>query len=560
MPTVDDYRIVFEAHDALIKRDIKAQHSTRGFRDEDGDWHCGLMSFVKYFWDVLEPETELKTGWCLEVMCEHLEAVTYGDIRRLLINVPPGFMKSLLVDVFWPAWEWATGHSHLRYVSFSYSATLTERDNDRFGKLVTSDKYQELYSDKVQVSNCGMTRVSNNRNGWKFASSIGGVGTGERGDRVILDDPHNVKESESEKVRKETVRWFRESMTSRMNDQRKSAVVIIMQRVHEEDVSGVILDLGLPYCHLCIPMEYENAYQYNDDGSIRTNDLGWMDPRFDEEDPDGSEGVLAWEERFPAESVAELKHAVGPFAYAGQYQQRPAPRTGGIFERDWWQLWESADGKFPVFEYLIASLDSAFTEKEQNDPSGFTVWGVFVNEEGKRRIMLVHAWRKHLAFSGKRIPRLPKETNDAYRLRTMKTWGLMEWVCDTCRRFKVDKLLIEAKASGISAAQELRNRYAEEQWAIQLCAVSGDKVSRALACQPTFSQLMVYAPSRDWAEMVIDETATFPNSKYKDLTDSTTQAIKYLRDHGLARTDEEVSSDENRAVQHRPQAKAIYPA
>jgi predicted phage terminase large subunit-like protein len=554
-----------ETLEGWIRHCQKVLQSTRGFRDANGIWQGGLYSFVKYHWDVLEPETELQTGWALEAMCEHLEAVTFGDIQRLLINVPPGFMKSLLTDVFWPAWEWGPmNKAHMRYVAFSYASTLTERDNDRFGTLLTSEKYQTLWGGKgdddgVHVVMRGQKKVSNTRMGWKFASSIGGVGTGERGDRVILDDPHNVKESESEPVRKETVRWFRESMTSRHNNPKKPVVVVIMQRVHEEDVSGVILELGLDYCHLKIPMEYESAYQYSDDGTLRVNQMGWLDPRYDEGNQDAAEGALAWPERFPQDVIADLKHTLGPYAYAGQYQQAPSPRGGGIFERDWWQLYEGVDGKFPVFEYLIASLDSAFTEKEQNDPSGLTVWGIYVNDEGRRRGMLVHAWRKHLKFSGVRMPILNRESRDAYRIRTMKTWGLMEWVSDTCRRFKVDKLLIEAKASGISAAQELRNRYTNEDWAIELRDVVGDKVARALACQATFSQLLVYAPSRDWAEMVIDEMATFPNGRYKDLTDSSTQAIKFLRDNGMLKTDEEVVVEENRVVTHKPKPKAIYP-
>jgi predicted phage terminase large subunit-like protein len=187
--------------------------------------------------------------------------------------------------------------------------------------------------------------------------------------------------------------------------------------------------------------------------------------------------------------------------------------------------------KFPLFEYVIASLDSAFTAKEQNDPSAFTIWGVFRlkddknlagaepnnlghvwhgEAEGKLRIMLVHAWRKHLPFSGPRIEREPKETRLAYKQRTQHTWGLVEWVSDTCTRFKVDKLLIEAKASGLSAAQELRNRYGFQGWSIQTCPVKGDKVARALAVQPMFSQGMVYAPNKDWAELVIGEMSVFP--------------------------------------------------
>ena len=533
------------------RRDKRLQ-CQRGYRDKDGNWVGGLYAFVQYFWHILEPENPMVPGWAMEAICEHLEAVTFGEINRLLINVPPGFSKSLLTDVFFPAWQWAIGKAHLRYVTFSYSSSLTERDNRRFGDLVTSREYQELYGDKVKIVKKGDTLVSNTRKGWKLASSVGGVGTGERGDIVILDDPHNVKEAESEIVRNETIRWFRESMSNRLNDLERGAIIIIMQRVHEDDVSGAILELGLDYVHLMIPMEFEP------DRSMPTK-IGWVDPRHDPDDLDGCTGLLAWEERFPPHVVAQTRKEVGPYAYAGQYQQAPAPRGGGIFQRSWWQLWDAHDGKFPVFEYLIASLDSAFTEKEQNDPSGLTVWGVFMNAENQRRIMLVHAWRKHLQFSGPRMPMAPGETKAQWAHRTQEKWGLIEWCKYTCERFRVDKLLIEAKASGISAAQEMGNRYGRLDFSVQLCPVSGDKVARALAVQATFSQMLIYAPARDWAEMTIDEAAVFPKGRYKDLTDSMTQAVKYLRDNGLAKTDEEVTAEEVESVTHRPKKQAIYP-
>lgn len=545
------------------RRKARAEQAARGWYDEHGIRQGGLIAFVRHFWRVLEPETDLVDGWPLWAMCEHLEAVTFGEITRLLINVPPGFMKSLLVDVFWPAWEWGPqGLAHLRYIAFSYASTLTERDNGRFRDLITSDAYRQLWGHKVDVvrgARASAIRVSNSKRGWKFASSVQGVGTGERGDRIILDDPHNVKESESETIRAETVRWFREAMSNRLNDLERGVIVIIMQRVHEDDVSGVILSEGLDYCHLMIPMEYDVARQTRDDGTPRVTAASWTDPRYNPDDPDAGEGELAWEDRFSPAVIARTKAEIGPYAWAGQYQQSPSPRGGGIFQRAWWQLWESPDGRFPVFEYVVASLDSAFTEREQNDPSGFTIWGAFLNKDGRRRIMLVHAWRKHLQFSGPKIEMLPGETPQMYNLRTMAEWGLLEWVAYSCRRFKVDKLLIEAKASGISAAQVLQTLHGREGWAIELCPVKGDKVARALGVQATFSQQMIYAPDRDWAEMVIDEMAVFPKGKRDDLTDSTTQAIKHLRDNGIALTDDEVKAAEVDAVTHRSQPKAIYP-
>ncbi len=561
------------------RRDLRALFGRRGWYDDDGIRQGGLVAFVRHFWHVLEPETAFIDGWPLWAMCEHLEAVTFGEITRLLMNVPPGFMKSLLVDVFWPAWEWGPADkSHLRYVTFSYSASLTERDNGRFGDLVSDNEYQWLFGDRVRLVKKGEVKVANRKRGWKLASSVGGVGTGERGDRVILDDPHNVKEIESETVRTETVRWFRESMSDRLNSISRGAIVIIMQRVHEADVAGEILSEGFDYCHLMIPMEYDWERQTieGDDGQIAPIEtkIGWSDPRFDDADPDEDAGERAWDARFSEADCARMRQEKGPYAWAGQYQQSPSPRGGGIFQRAWWQLWAPADGKFPTFEYLVASLDSSYTEKEENDPSALTIWGVFMQEE-RRRIMLVHAWRKHLQFSADRRKLMPFPDGNRFlwngltwkenpvwsrwRMRTMEHWGLIEWVDDTCTRFKIDKLLIEAKASGISAAQELANRYGQKQWSIQLEPVSGDKYARALAVQPTFSQLLVYAPARDWSEMVIDEMENFPKGRYKDLTDSASQGIKHLRDSGLAQSDEEAHAEEIATVMHRSRPKALYP-
>jgi predicted phage terminase large subunit-like protein len=468
--------------------------------------------------------------------------------------------------VFWPAWEWGPMDlSHLRYVAFSYAASLTERDNGRFRDLVMSPAYQDLWGDRVTVVKKGETKVSNDvKKGWKIASSVGGVGTGERGDRVINDDPHNVKEVESELVRTETVRWFRESMSNRLNDSERSAIVIIMQRVHENDISGAILSLGLDYVHLMVPMCYDPTRQVDDAGQPRKTSIGWYDPRYDREAPDQADGVLAWPKRFPAASVARMKEEIGPYAWAGQYQQMPSPRGGGIFKRAWWRLYETPDGKFPVFDYLTASLDSAFTSKQTNNPSALVVLGSFTDPKTNQRgIMLAHAWRKHLQMHGDVPERLPGENELAYQRRSQEQWGLVEWVAHTCRRYNVNSLLIEAKASGLSAAQELRRLHGREGWAIIEVNPKGDKMARALAAQPFLAQGLIWAPDREWADLVITEMSLFPHGKFDDLTDAMSQAIKFLRDSGVLQTAAEIKEqeqEENRASYfkiHRP--TNLYP-
>jgi predicted phage terminase large subunit-like protein len=544
------------------RRIAKAEHQTRGYRDEDGGWQAGLLSFVRYFWHVLEPGTPFVDGWVLEAICEHLEAVTYGEITNLLINVFPGAMKSLLTNVFWPAWEWgAMDLAHLRYVTFSYSSSNTERDNQRFGDLVSSPDYQAMYPHVVIRQN-GMTMVSNRKHGWKLASSVTGSVTGKRGNRAICDDLNNVKESESKAVMDETNRWFRESLSSRLNSMETDAKIVISQRVSEADVSGEILRLQLPYCHLCIPMEY--VWQADDNGEPYTTQIGWVDPRWRPNQED-CEGELAWTDRFSERSVQSLKIELGPYATASQLQQTPEARGGGLIKREWWMPAEiyMTGRKFPPFDYIVASLDGAYTEEEKNDPSALTIWGVFQNEHGYNRAMLVHAWSKRLEFSGPKIDILPNEHESTYKLRARPFWGLIEWVADSCNRFKADKLLIESKASGISAAQSLRNAHGRQGWTIQLVEPKGDKMARGMAIVPSFSQEMIYAPDPeefDYAGKVIDECALFPYGTHDDLFDSMTQAIKHLRDTGLIRSDEERRAQELDAVRHRgAPKKPMYP-
>lgn len=542
------------------RRQAKAEMSQRGYRDEDtGEWRGGLLAFIRYYWHILEPHTVFRDGWALEAICEHLEAVTFGEIDRLLINVPPGFMKSLVTDVFWPAWEWGPMNlAHLRYVAFSYSAQITERDNDKFGVLVGSPEYQSMFGDCVRLRKRGQGEVSNTKHGRKLASSVGGVGTGERGDRVIFDDPHNVKDSESATVLPETVRWFREAMSNRLNDVKTGAIVIIMQRVHEADVSGTILEEGMAYTHLMIPMEFDWDRVTDEEGDPIPNTYGWIDPRW-LPDREECQGALAWEERFDEGDVAKLKKDVGPHAWAGQYQQTPKSRGTSIISAEYWQLWDSDDGKFPAFEYIVASLDSAFSEKEHNDPSALTVWGVFLNENRHRRIMLIHAWRKRLKLRGPVVKVKPGEHESMYRRRAMPHWGLTEWTADTCKRFQVDRLLIEAKANGIDVANELRLQHARAGWAVEMVTPKTDKVARAIAVQPSWSQGLIYAPDREWAQMVIDEMDSFPKGRYKDLTDSATQAMRHLRALGFAMSDEETIAEEREAVKPKKKRKPLYP-
>jgi predicted phage terminase large subunit-like protein len=412
------------------------------------------------------------------------------------------------------------------------------------------------------------------------------------------DDLHSVKSSESDAVRSETVRWVREGMSNRLNDMAKDVIIGIGQRVHEEDASAAMLNDG-DYVHLNIPMLYDSSRHCK-------TAIGWEDPRTED-------GELAWPERFPLSVVNKLKTTLGPYAFSAQYQQAPSPRGGGIIKREWWQLWD--EPTYPKCYYRWASADTAYTEKESNDPTGFTCWGLF-EIQGQPNIILMDAWRKRLelhipsrwvedstpdyrkkqvdawakaAWAQKRraekegrdhqeplisaiaepwasfiatghnnADRWPNETYDDWRMRTQSKWGLCEWLAHSCRRFSVNELIIEGKASGISVAQELRRLNGNEGWGIKTVTPEGDKVARAYAVQSIFSAGLVHAPEREWSEMVIDEVSSFPKGRYKDLTDSTSMALKHIREIGLLVRPEERVLHEELAARHVPSNKPLY--
>ncbi len=310
-----------------------------------------LAGFIREAWSVLEPSQPYVHGWHVDVLCDHLEAVTDGLITRLLINIPPGTMKSLLASVFWPAWEWGPrGLPSMRYLTTSYTEKYVKRDSRRMRDLVQSEWYRSLWPE-IELQRAGEVSFENTKRGGRegvpFASMTGG-----RGDRVIIDDPHSTETAESDAEREATTRIFRESVPSRLNNPASSAIVVIMQRLHEKDVSGVIGDLGLGYEHLMLPMEFEPARR------CRTS-IGFVDPR-------SQDGELLFPERFPREVVERDKKVMGAYAVAGQFQQRPAPREGGMFQRGDFEIVEAA----PATSRKVRRWDFAATDpkKSKGDP------------------------------------------------------------------------------------------------------------------------------------------------------------------------------------------------
>lgn len=320
-----------EAYKAEVARRQQQAMMAEAEADADGvRRRCqSFAEFVQEAWKVIEPGTRLKWNWHMQAMCDHLEAISRSKLKpRLIINVPPGSSKSTIVSVMWQAWEWGPlGKRHLRYVSTSFDLINVKRDTGKTLDLVRSAWFQSLWPE-VDLKTEGVLSFSNYDTGSRLGVAFKSV-TGKRGDRLIVDDPHSVDGAESETQRDTATRRFIEGGLNRTNDWETSAIVIVMQRLHEEDLTGVLLARDYGFIHLMIPMEFEEARRCQtplkvDDPDRPGHKIDWTDPR-------SYDGELMDPVREPPAAIADKKKS-GEYMWAGQYQQRPAPREGGMFK------------------------------------------------------------------------------------------------------------------------------------------------------------------------------------------------------------------------------------
>lgn len=489
-----------------------------------------LARFVTDGWPAIDP-VPFKPGWHLDAIAEHLEAVANGDVRQLIINVPPRTSKSSMVSVAFPAWVWAQPERyrgplsgpHVQFLFSSYAQTLSIRDSVKTRRVITSPWYQERWGRRFQLQGDqnAKVRFDNTEGGYRLATSVDGALTGEGGSIIIIDDPHNATEMESDAVRESTIEWWDGAMSTRLNDPATGAYIVIMQRLHEEDLTGHILAKNNPdWVHLCLPMRYEPDRHC-------VTQIGWSDPR-------SIEGELLCEDRFDEVSVANLEANLGPYRAAGQLQQRPEPKGGGILKREWWV--DYTRPTFPDLKFVLASLDPAYTEDEENDPSALSLWGVYTTEEGVDMAMLIYCWSLHLDIN-----------------------PLVQKVAETCTTYGVDVLLIESKASGLSVAQEIERLHSHEPWSVTTMDPKGDKVARAYSIQGLLESGLVAAPTeKSWADKLISQAASFPKAKHDDLVDTMTQGLKFLRSEGYLRQAAERRAQRRAEMEHTKPLAPLY--
>lgn len=459
----------------------------------EAEWcRRSLRLFVEKAWSLVEPSTPFVPNWHIDLLCDVLTQVTEGTLKRLIINIPPGTSKSLVVSVFWPVWEWATTPER-RYLTASYGSHLTTRDNLRVRDILESEWYRTQFPALAfEPDQNQKTRFNTTAGGWRIASSVGGVGTGEHPDRIIIDDPLTADQARSDIERERVNRWFDRTIASR-GVSRDTAIVVVMQRLHEDDLSGHLLARE-GWTHLCLPMRYETH---------RPNQPEWRpDPRDIRTRP----GELLWPDLFTEEKVRQLEIDLGPYGTAGQLQQRPAPEGGGQFQRAWFKFVEAV----PINARRVRAWDTAATEENAQGQGDYTV-GVRMSEKGG-------------AYYLEQVIRVKAGPAGVDAL--MKAQAQIDGKRCAIRELR------EPGASGKSTIAAHTVMLAGYDYAEH--RVSSDKVSEARPFRAQCEAGNVYIlrtgdATRDaWIEPYLDEVTAFPTGKHDDQVDGSSCAFNTI--------------------------------
>lgn len=460
-----------------------------------------LERYMRWAWPLSHKEP-LQWNWHLGAICEHLEACKAGQIKRLLVNEPPRHLKSWTASVAFPSWWWADDPT-VQFLAASSDKDVVFRDADAHRDLCASPEYQQMFRPKWDFRATATGRQQdakgyyrNTRGGHRISKVMGQKGQGVDADVILLDDPLDATDAFNDKAGlTEHVTVYRQRLITRLNNAMTGIVILFMQRLHELDLSGIVLEEG-GWEHLCLPAEY--------DGVKRYTVLGPYDPRTEE-------GELLFPERFPQEVLDQKKVDLTARGYAGQYQQRPAPAKGSMVLRSWLEYWTT--DTLPQMDYVIGSWDCSFGAKGKDaDYVVGQVWGA----AGQYMYLLDQA-RARLS-----VPEMVQAVLEQRRL-----WPQMQ------------RIIIEEKAAGPNVMRTLQ----QEIMGIEGFDPSGkSKEERLHATLPMWEQHRVFLPSpmhvgaegQDYAwvkNFYVREITTFPAASHDDQVDATSQALLWMRDN-----------------------------
>ena len=424
---------------------------------------------------------ELTDNWHIELICERLQEealrLVSGEPRdkHLLINVPPRTLKSELVNVFFSVYCWILDPS-IQFISSSYSASLSTTLSTQARRLIESDWFIEHFPEiGISKDENTKSKYTTPQGGLRYSTSTGGTVTGMGGDIIVIDDPQNPQLARSEVERENANRFFDETLRSRLNDPEKGVFIIIMQRLHEVDLTGHLLELEPEnWEYICLPAEDSKDVH---PPHLRANYV------------DG----LLFSDRLSRKVLDSFKIGLGSYGYSGQYMQLPSPDEGGIIKRDWFNI----TNNLPKVTYDFF-LDTAYTDKSYNDATAMLCACYFQN---KVYIRSIEAVRMEFPELVEKIKQFAEDNGYSNRSR----------------------IYIEPKASGKSIVQQLRRNTGlnviEDKPPVQ------DKVSRVASISPIIESGRVYLNDGRYIDSFLDECAGFPNAAHDDMVDTLVMAV-----------------------------------
>ena len=446
-----------------------------------------FATFIHRAFVELNPRDAFLPNFHIDVLAAKLESVRAGQTRRLIVNLPPRHLKSHIASVALPAW-WLGHDPSAQLICASYGEALAAKLSRDCRTLMTSAFYKQLFATRLSPTRAAADEFETTAHGFRLATSVGGVLTGRGADAIILDDPLKPEEALSRAARERANAWFDNTLYSRLNDKRRGAIVLIMQRLHEEDLTGHVLA--------------QEDWDVVSFPAIAETDERFVYPTLKgEKEAMRRAGEALHAAREPLPVLAEIKRALGEYNFAGQYQQRPAPAGGGLIKREWFRTYEPAEAQAP-FARIVQSWDTANKASELSDYSVCTTWGVLGGGRGSA-FYLLHVFRKRLNY-----PELKRA------------------VAEQQRMFGASVVLIEDKASGTQLIQEL---HAAGVASARRVKPLDDKVMRLHAQTGAIENGFVYLPREAaWLDAYVDELTLFPRGAHDDQVDSTSQALAFL--------------------------------
>ena len=448
------------------------------------------MSFYEFFkaaWIVVEPAVPLSTNWHHKYICDLLQEECERVIAQkpktkdVIINVPFRSTKSLIVTVMFPVWAWIKSPK-LRFITSSYSATLSIELATKSRDIIFSDWFKRRWGDVFHIKKDQnlKERYENNHVGMRRATSVGGTVTGQGGDFLIVDDPLSPQMASSATERDNANEWYRTTFYSRLNQPDIGVRIIIMQRVHEDDLTGFLLDreTRLKYKHICIPAK-------SGDDNIKPKKL---------EEFYNKDTGLFWEERFSQRTLDDYKSALGSYGYAGQLQQTPTPLDSGMIHKDWFKI-----DRYRVEDAVVNFvIDPAYTANEKNDPSALLA---YTYKDNKWQVVdCINVYKE--------FPDLVK--------------FIQQWVAKNGYTNR-SRIFVEPKASGKSIVQTLVRETGlnvkEDK------PPTKDKVARVSDVSASLESGRVSLLNGEWNHKFLDQLTKFPAAKHDDMVDCLVMAV-----------------------------------